>query len=43
MMNNLFWICFGIALTVFWPELTDYAHNVMSGALEILMSNKSEV
>ena len=42
-MNNLLWICFGIALTVFWPELTDYAHKLMSGALEILMSNKNEV
>ena len=38
-MNNLFWICFGIPLTVFWPELTDYAQKLMSGVFEILMSN----
>tara|TARA_R100000030_G_scaffold97691_1_gene86840 strand:+ start:219 stop:341 length:123 start_codon:yes stop_codon:yes gene_type:complete len=33
-MNNLFWIFFGIALTVFFPGLTDYAQTLMAGIIE---------
>jgi len=36
-MNNILWICVGIALTVFFPALTDYASTLMSGALNTLM------
>jgi len=33
-MNNLLWICVGIALTVFFPGLTDYAQTFMAGIIE---------
>ena len=35
-MNSLLWICVGIALTVFFPGLTDYAQSLMSGMLETI-------
>ena len=34
-MNNLLWICVGIALTVFFPGLTEYAQSLMSGFVEL--------
>jgi len=39
-MNNIFWVCFGIALTVFFPGLTDYAQTLMAGLIETLTVQK---
>ena len=39
-MSNILWICVGIALTVFFPSLTDYASTLMSGMLETLMTRE---
>jgi len=36
-MNSLFWICFGIVLTVFFPSLTDYAQQLLSGLVNQLV------
>tara|TARA_Y100000004_G_C8734811_1_gene335792 strand:+ start:354 stop:488 length:135 start_codon:yes stop_codon:yes gene_type:complete len=44
-MNNLLWICVGIALATIFPSLTDHAQSIMSGLLEILngVNNENEV
>ena len=44
-MNNLLWICVGIALATIFPSLTEYAQSIMSGLLEMLngVNNDNEV